>query len=114
MKHRSLKLKEAHKASGGGGGRAALCSIIWDPEGRHLVTASAADQCVLIHFLDQQSKPPKALDHHKEGVTALAFSPSSNSFASGSVDHSVKLYSFPGIHSSSSSPEFFVLFLEKL
>ncbi|KAJ0988269.1 hypothetical protein J5N97_006625 [Dioscorea zingiberensis] len=95
MKHRSLKLKEAHKASTGGGGRPALCSIVWDPEGRHLVTASAADQCVLIHYLDPQSKPPKALNHHKEGVTALAFSPSSNSFASGSIDHSVKLYSFP-------------------
>ncbi|WOK95221.1 WD repeat and HMG-box DNA-binding protein 1 [Canna indica] len=88
---RSLKLREAHK----GNGSPALCSIQWGISGCDLVTASASDPCILIHDASQPSKPAKELRHHKDGVTALAVSPGSPSLASGSIDHSVKIYNLP-------------------
>ncbi|XP_042489707.1 WD repeat and HMG-box DNA-binding protein 1 [Macadamia integrifolia] len=92
MKGRLLKLKEAHKNNG----VSSFCSILWDLQAQHLVTSSAADSTLSIHDLSHTSKPPKILSHHKDGVTALALSPNSTCLASGSVDHSVKLYKFPG------------------
>ncbi|RWW74090.1 hypothetical protein BHE74_00017983 [Ensete ventricosum] len=96
---RSLKLREAHK----GTGSPALCSILWDADGRHLVTSNSSDPSVSIHDASHPPKLAKEIREHKDGVTALALSPGSNSLASGSVDHSVKIYSFPGMPSSSSS-----------
>lgn len=96
---RSLKLREAHK----GTGSPALCSILWDADGRRLVTSNASDRSVSIHDASHPPKLAKEVRDHKDGVTALAFSPGSNSLASGSVDHSVKIYSFPGMPSSFSS-----------
>ncbi|KAJ4960748.1 hypothetical protein NE237_020658 [Protea cynaroides] len=92
MKGRLLKLKEAHKNNGVG----SFCSILWDLQAQHLVSASAATSTISIHDLSHTSKPPKILSHHKDGVTALVLSPNSTCLASGSVDHSVKLYKFPG------------------
>ncbi|CAL9064297.1 unnamed protein product [Musa banksii] len=88
---RSLKLREAHK----GIGSPALCSILWDADGRHLVTSNASDRSVSIHDASHPPKLAKEVRDHKDGVTALALSPGSNSLASGSIDHSVKIYSFP-------------------
>ncbi|XP_072962033.1 protein ENHANCER OF LHP1 1 [Typha angustifolia] len=92
MKGRSLKLREAHK----GTSSPSLCSVVWGLDGCHVATASAADTAVSIH--DAAGQPPASvtsLRHHKDGVTALAVSPNSGTLATGSIDHSVKVYSFP-------------------
>ncbi|KAL5974420.1 hypothetical protein ACLOJK_031085 [Asimina triloba] len=96
MKIRSLKLKEAHKSAGAS--TSSFCSLLYDPEGDHLVTSASSDPSILIHDFSsvQSPKAPKVLTHHKDGVSALALSPNSTCLASGSLDHSVKLYSFPG------------------
>jgi chromosome transmission fidelity protein 4 len=97
---RLLKLREAHKT-----GVPATCSVVWAQDGCHLATSCASDTDVLIH--DMSAPPPGrsgagavsspvVLRYHKEGVTAIALGPTSGPLASGSVDHSVKLYSFPG------------------
>ncbi|KAL0915498.1 hypothetical protein M5K25_015920 [Dendrobium thyrsiflorum] len=91
MKGRTVKLKEAHR----GNGAASVCSILWDNSGGLLVTASAGDSTAFIHDAVQPTKPAKALRHHREGVTAIALNPTFDTLASGSIDHSVKLYSFP-------------------
>lgn len=94
MKTRALKLKEAHKSNGS----SSLCSILWDLESHHLVTASSSDLSISIHdLLPQNPKPPKTLRHHKDGVSAVALSPNSTCLASGSLDHCIKLYKFPSI-----------------
>lgn len=92
MKGRTVKLREAHRSSG-----AAHCSVIWDPdEGKHLVTAASSDTAIAVHDLASQTPlPSKTLRHHRDGVTCLALSPDSACLASGSIDHSVKLYGFP-------------------
>ncbi|KAI3927214.1 hypothetical protein MKW92_001969 [Papaver armeniacum] len=92
MKARSIKLKEAHKSNGS----ESTCSIIWDLESQHLVTSSTSDTKISIHDALLPAKPPKLVSHHKEGVTALALNPNSTCLASGSLDHSVSLYNFPG------------------
>ncbi|KAF8399240.1 hypothetical protein HHK36_015105 [Tetracentron sinense] len=92
MKARSVKLKEAHKNNG----VSSFCSVLWDLQAQHLVTSSASDLAISIHDPLLHSKPPNILRHHKDGVTALALSPNSTCLASGSIDHSVKLYRFPG------------------
>ncbi|KAK8936893.1 hypothetical protein KSP39_PZI011752 [Platanthera zijinensis] len=91
MKGRTVKLKDAHR----GNGTASFCSILWDHNGGLLVTASAADSTVLVHDVGQPSKPAKAFRHHRDGVTAVALNPNCDSLASGSIDHCVKLFSFP-------------------
>ncbi|XP_028228970.1 WD repeat and HMG-box DNA-binding protein 1-like [Glycine soja] len=93
MKVRSMKLKEAHAAKGG---PASFCSVLWDQKAKHLVTASSSDVAVCIHDPLFPSFAPKTLRHHRDGVTARALSPNSTCLASGSVDHSVKLYKYPG------------------
>ncbi|XP_021909372.1 WD repeat and HMG-box DNA-binding protein 1 [Carica papaya] len=93
MKVRALKLREAHKAAANGG--ASFCSVLWDQKAEHLVTASSSDPGISIHDHLIPSNAPKILRHHRDGVTALALSPNSTCLASGSVDHSVKLYKFP-------------------
>ncbi|VFQ80641.1 unnamed protein product [Cuscuta campestris] len=92
MKIRTIKLREAHKNGSGG---ASLCSILWDQSGEHLVTASTSDSSICIHDAIFPANPPKVLRNHRDGVTALALSSNSTCLASGSVDHSVKLYKFP-------------------
>ncbi|XP_051117098.1 protein ENHANCER OF LHP1 1 isoform X2 [Andrographis paniculata] len=94
MKIRTMKLLEAHKSADDG--RGAMCSIAWSARGDHLVTASSADNSICIHDVSSPSNKPKCLRNHREGVTALALSPNSTCLASGSMDHSVKLYKFPG------------------
>ncbi|CAJ1975495.1 unnamed protein product [Sphenostylis stenocarpa] len=93
MKVRSVKLREAHGAIGG---RASFCSVLWDQQANHLVTASSSDIAICIHDPLSPSLSPKILRHHRDGVTALALSPNSTCLASGSIDRSVKLYKFPG------------------
>ncbi|KAM0982842.1 hypothetical protein ACFX2J_015585 [Malus domestica] len=95
MKIRTLKLREAHKPTSSGGGPS-YCSVLWDQQAYHVVTASSSDPTIAIHDSLILSSPPKLLRHHRDGVTALALSPNSTCLASGSVDHSVKLYKFPG------------------
>ncbi|XP_073059203.1 protein ENHANCER OF LHP1 1-like [Primulina eburnea] len=90
----TMKLPEAHK--NGENLRPSFCSILWDSEADHIVTASSADNSICIHDAVSPSNPPKILDNHREGVTVLALSPDSTCLASGSLDHSVKLYEFPG------------------
>ncbi|CAN6237368.1 unnamed protein product [Urochloa humidicola] len=99
MKGRQVKLREAHKS-----GSPALCSAVWAPGGQHVVTASAADTAVLIHDAaallaggrGSGVAPLSTMRLHKEGVTALAVAPGpGGSLASGSIDHSVKFYTFP-------------------
>ncbi|OMO67961.1 hypothetical protein CCACVL1_20168, partial [Corchorus capsularis] len=91
MKIKSLKLREAHKGSGS----ASFCSISWDLKASHLVTASSSEPSISIHDHLLPSNTPRVLRHHRDGVTALALSPNSTCLASGSIDHSVKLYKFP-------------------
>ncbi|KAJ6375727.1 hypothetical protein OIU77_000651 [Salix suchowensis] len=96
MKVRSLKLREAHKSiNGNNDNNPSLCSVLWDQQAHHLVTASSSDPSISIHDPLIPSNPPKILRHHRDGVTALALSPNSTCLASGSIDHSVKLYKFP-------------------
>ncbi|KAJ7956527.1 WD repeat and HMG-box DNA-binding protein 1 [Quillaja saponaria] len=94
MKVRSVKLREAHKAASNG--RPSFCSILWDQQANHLVSASSADVTIAIHDPLLPSNTPRILRHHRDGVTTVALSPNSTCLASGSVDHSVKLYKFPG------------------
>ncbi|MCL7035969.1 hypothetical protein MKW94_022549 [Papaver nudicaule] len=94
MAARSIKLKEAHKSSSIGS--VSTCSILWDLKSEHLVTSSTSDTNISIHDALLTSKSPKILPEHKQGVTALALNPDSTCLASGSLDHSVKLYDFPG------------------
>ena len=105
MKGRAIKLREAHKASS-----PAFCSVAWAPGGQHVVTASAADVAILIHDAAAVSAAGSGgrssgsavaavttIRLHKDGVTAVALAPGpGGSLASGSIDHSVKFYSFPG------------------
>ncbi|KAL6995003.1 hypothetical protein U1Q18_005137 [Sarracenia purpurea var. burkii] len=92
MKIRSVKLREAHKSNGVG----SFCSILWDLQAQNIVTSSSSDSSICIHDPLLLSAPPRILRHHRDGVTALALSPNSTCLASGSIDHSVKLYKFPG------------------
>lgn len=93
MKIRTIKLREVHKSDNG---ESSFCSLLWDHSGQHIVTASSSDNSICIHDALLPSNAPKILRNHREGVTALAISPNSTCLASGSVDHSVKLYKFPG------------------
>lgn len=95
MKIRTMKLREAHVS--GDDGESSLCSILWAADAAHIVTASSSDNAICIHDAASPSNAPKFLRNHGEGVTALALSPNSTCLASGSLDHSVKLYKFPGI-----------------
>ncbi|CAN1840057.1 Protein ENHANCER OF LHP1 1 [Linum perenne] len=96
MKIRTLKLREVHKPNAYGANESSsFCSILWDNQARHLVTASSSDTGISIHDALLPSNTPKILRHHRDGVTALALSPNSTCLASGSVDNSVKLYKFP-------------------
>ncbi|XP_078171253.1 transducin family protein / WD-40 repeat family protein [Carex rostrata] len=97
---RLLKLKEAHKSD-----TPVTCSVVWAHDGCHLATSCASDTEVLIHDMSAPApgrsgagvvSTPVVLRHHKEGVTAIALGPTSGPLASGSIDHSVKLCSFPG------------------
>ena len=99
MKVRSVKLREAHKAASSSNGRGggSFCSVVWDQQAHHLVTASSSDPSISIHDPLLPSSAPRILRHHRDGVTAIAISPNSTCLASGSIDHSVKLYKFPGI-----------------
>uniref|UniRef100_A0A5B7B1E7 Putative WD repeat and HMG-box DNA-binding protein 1 n=1 Tax=Davidia involucrata TaxID=16924 RepID=A0A5B7B1E7_DAVIN len=91
MKIRSVKLREAHKSNGAG----SFCSILWDLQAQHIVTSSSSDSSICIHDPLLPSSTPKILQNHRDGITALALSPNSTCLASGSIDHSVKLYKFP-------------------
>jgi WD40 repeat protein len=98
MKVRTLKLREAHKSINGNNDiNPSFCSVLWDQQALHLVTASSSDPSISIHDPLLPSNPPKILRHHRDGVTALALSPNSTCLASGSIDHSVKLFKFPSI-----------------
>lgn len=92
MKIRSMKLREAHKSNG----VASQSSILYDINGERIVTALASDTSICIHDAFLSSVSPKVLRNHRDGVTCLAISPNSTCLASGSIDHSVKLYKFPG------------------
>ncbi|XP_008453323.2 protein ENHANCER OF LHP1 1 isoform X2 [Cucumis melo] len=94
MKIRSVKLREAHKAASNG--KPSFCSVLWDQQAHHIVTASSSESAISIHDSLLPSTTPKIIHHHREGVTALALSPNSTCLASGSMDRSVKLYKFPG------------------
>ncbi|KAL0396910.1 UNVERIFIED_CONTAM: hypothetical protein Scaly_0139400 [Sesamum calycinum] len=94
MKIRTMKLREAHKRVDEG--ESSVCSILWASNGDYIVTASSSDNSICIHTVGSPSNMPKFLRNHREGVTALALSPNSTCLASGSLDHSVKLYKFPG------------------
>ncbi|KAM1429142.1 hypothetical protein ACFX2I_045371 [Malus domestica] len=94
MKIRTLKLREAHKPTSSGGGPS-YCSVLWNQQAYHVVTASSSDPTIAIHDSLILSSPPKLLRHHRDSVTALALSPNSTYLTSGSVNHSVKLYKFP-------------------
>lgn len=94
MKIRSVKMREAHKAASGAA--ASYCLITWDQQAHNIVTSSSSDSSISVHDPLLLSAPPRALRHHRDGVTALALSPNSTCLASGSVDRSVKLYKFPG------------------
>ncbi|KAG6413774.1 hypothetical protein SASPL_126488 [Salvia splendens] len=91
MKIRTMKLRETHAAADD-----SVCSILWASDLGHIVTASSSDNAICIHDASAPSNAPKFLRNHREGVTALALSPNSTCLASGSLDHSVKLYKFPG------------------
>ncbi|XP_047329703.1 protein ENHANCER OF LHP1 1 [Impatiens glandulifera] len=92
MKIRSLKLREAHKSKNG---VPSLCSILWDHQALHFVTSSSSEPSISIHDPLIHSSHPKILRNHLDGITAISLSPNSTCLASGSIDHSVKLYKFP-------------------
>ncbi|EFJ13490.1 hypothetical protein SELMODRAFT_122132 [Selaginella moellendorffii] len=70
--------------------------IAWDKAGKNLVTAGV-DGKVLIHTWDPSvpSAVIATIKAHNAAVTCAALSPNGTVLASGSVDHSVKLYSYP-------------------
>ncbi|KAH9314433.1 hypothetical protein KI387_023060 [Taxus chinensis] len=89
MKGRSIQLQDAHKHNE----TESVACILWDRNGKHLITAGA-DNNILIHSPSSPPSKPITLRHHKQAVTAVAIK--STTLASGSLDHSVKLYSYPG------------------
>ncbi|OIV97113.1 hypothetical protein TanjilG_10059 [Lupinus angustifolius] len=93
MKVRSVKLREAHSHKGG---LPSFCSVLWDHQAQHLVTASSCDISISIHDPLLPSATPRILRHHRDGVTALSLSSNSTCLASGSIDNTLKLYKFPG------------------
>ena len=90
----SMRDAEEDPPSDRGDGR---CCIAWDIEGQNLVTSTSHAH---FFFHSSSSSPAPAplhrLSHHRTAVTSIAVSPSGRSVASGSLDHSVKLYSYPG------------------
>ncbi|KAM4127773.1 hypothetical protein ACJW30_02G114300 [Castanea mollissima] len=74
MKVRSVKLREAHKASSFKNGRAgsSFCSVVWDQQAHHLITTSVSDPSISIHDPLLPSSAPKILRHHCDGVIAIA------------------------------------------
>lgn len=82
------KFTEAH-------GKGPRACILWDNQGQDIITAGA-DARLLIHKSGGESLTPSVL--HQKAVTSLALSPNGLLLASASLDHSVKLYSYPGMH----------------
>ncbi|OAE24832.1 hypothetical protein AXG93_4242s1040 [Marchantia polymorpha subsp. ruderalis] len=80
------KFTEAH-------GKGPRACILWDNQGQDIITAGA-DARLLIHKSGGESLTPSVL--HQKAVTSLALSPNGLLLASASLDHSVKLYSYPG------------------
>eukprot|EP00250_Pteridium_aquilinum_P004246 c14470_g2_i1 orf=1-1761(-) len=73
-----------------------VCCIVWDCEGTHLISSNS-HSTLFFHTWPPPSPlvPLRRLAHHRSAITALALSPSGGSLASGSLDHSVKLFSYP-------------------
>ncbi|MCO5577428.1 hypothetical protein L7F22_031260 [Adiantum nelumboides] len=73
------------------------CCIAWDREGAHLISSNSRST-IFIHSWPASSplSPLRRLAHHRSSITGLALSPSGSSLASCSLDHSVKLFSYPG------------------
>ncbi|KAI5078681.1 hypothetical protein GOP47_0006352 [Adiantum capillus-veneris] len=73
------------------------CCIAWDCEGAHLISSNS-HSTLFFHSWPASSSPGplRRLAHHRSAITGLAFSPSGSSLASCSLDHSVKLFSYPG------------------
>ena len=93
MKGSKVQLQDAHQNQDS---EASVDCILWDWHAKHLITAGA-DNTILIHsYPSTSSSKLITLRHHKDAVTALAINSNVKSLASGSVDHSVKLYSYPG------------------
>ncbi|KAL2629278.1 hypothetical protein R1flu_013964 [Riccia fluitans] len=80
------KFSEAH-------GKGTRACILWDIQGTDTVTAGA-DARIIIHKASGESVVPSVL--HQKAVTSLALSPNGLLLASASIDHTVKLYSYPG------------------
>ncbi|KAK4426922.1 hypothetical protein Salat_1461000 [Sesamum alatum] len=78
-------------------GRAPCAPFCGLPMATTLLRASTSDNSICIHSVGSPSNMLSFLRNHREGVTALALSPNSTCLASGSLDHSVKLYKFPGL-----------------
>lgn len=93
MKGKTIQMQAAHQNHDG---ETSVACVLWDWHAKHLITAGA-DNTILIHsYPSSSSSKPITLRHHKNAVTALAINSNVRSLASGSVDHSVKLYSYPG------------------
>ncbi|MCO5611416.1 hypothetical protein L7F22_065669 [Adiantum nelumboides] len=73
------------------------CCIAWDREGAHLISTNSRST-IFIHSWPASSplSPLRRLVHHRSAITGPALSPSGSSLASCSLDHSVKLFSYPG------------------
>ncbi|KAJ7538304.1 hypothetical protein O6H91_11G042800 [Diphasiastrum complanatum] len=84
-----LQLHDGHNGKG-------VTSILWDVQAEHLIT-SGSDGRILIHKTGAPLPVLKdTLKHHSAAVTAIAINKQGRNLASGSVDHSVKLYAYPG------------------
>ncbi|GAA0156858.1 chromatin/chromatin-binding, or -regulatory protein [Lithospermum erythrorhizon] len=96
MKIRTIKLRQVHNPNATSTASSSyFCSILYDQKGEYIITASTSEPSISIQDALLLSSPPKILCNHLDGVTVLAISPNSTCLASGSIDHSVKLYKFP-------------------
>ncbi|KAL3687304.1 hypothetical protein R1sor_013613 [Riccia sorocarpa] len=80
------RFSEAH-------GKGTRACILWDNQGNDIVTAGT-DARIIIHKATGETVVPSVL--HQKPVTSLALSPNGLLLASASIDHTVKLYTYPG------------------
>ncbi|GJP74483.1 hypothetical protein CLOP_g5056 [Closterium sp. NIES-67] len=93
-----------------------LCSILFDLDGRNILTAGADNQVKLFPVKPSASSsgdgapslgdPRTVRVEHKGPMTTLAMSPMGDKFATAAEDHTVKLHSYPAARFESNVTRF--------